>query len=791
MTSDPVTRDSMTRDREPRAMSTDASSHIRKMLDRGWPAVALAALALGLAASNWIALPQFAGAVATIAAAAAAFRLPAPARLALTGIALGAAGLWWGGLRLHELDRSFLSSRIGQPAGASVVVTGAATRSPFAVRMAAEVRRFDGVALRERVLLELPVGRAPPQGAVLEIRARPVAPRGPETGFDERGWLLRRGIHVVLHASGSWQLVGRRGGIGGVGDRLRTAISSALALGTTGERRSLVAGVVLGADEGIEPELRDAFKASGLYHLLAVSGQNIVFIGFGVLGLAHVAGLGRTIGHTLAIVAILAYALAVGWQPSVIRAAVAGCLASVAWLLSRPSDRWHAMAMGAVVLLAWTPRSLLEPGFQLSFVAVAAIFLTLPRLRGLREGYPIRWGVIEVIGISMACGVATAPILWLQFGSIPLWTVLANALAEPAMPVLLGCGLAAAMLAPVVAPAAVALSWLAGLAAAWIAFSARLVASLPFAQTSSQPLVFGLAAALVATVGLKVLPPYRRRAAVTMVVALVPLMALGWWAVHPPPSWSPPAGLRVSFLDVGQGDGILLETPQGAILIDAGPREARVDRQLQRMGLRTLAALVVTHAHRDHVGGAPAVLRRLTVGRVIDPMQPGVGSDERTMRETARQRGVPLEPARAGRTYSLGLLRLRVMWPDRVGLPSEHPHVHGTVVLASYGSIDLLLTGDSESDVTRSLALRQVEVLKVAHHGSSDEGLADELLVLRPRVAVISVAADNDYDHPRADTLAALHRQAGLSVYRTDESGRIVLESDGRSLAVRTERRVR
>jgi len=247
-----------------------------------------------------------------------------------------------------------------------------------------------------------------------------------------------------------------------VGDRLRTAIANALALGTTGERRSLVTGVVLGADEGLDPELRHAFKASGLYHLLAVSGQNIVFIGFGVIGLAYVLGLSRGVGHSLAIVAILAYALAVGWQPSVVRAAVAGCLASVAWLLSRPSDRWHTMAVGAVVLLAWTPRSLLEPGFQLSFAAVAAIFLVMPRLRPVYEGYPVPRWLVEIVGISTACGLVTAPILWLQFGTIPLWTVPANALAEPAMPVLLGAGLAAAIVAPVFQPAAVALSWLAG-----------------------------------------------------------------------------------------------------------------------------------------------------------------------------------------------------------------------------------------------------------------------------------------------------------------------------------------
>ena len=310
------------------------------------------------------------------------------ARLPACALALVLAGWWWGSVRLEALEGSLLVPEIGRSAAVTAVVTGPVRRSTFALRVPAEVRRFDERVLRERVLLELPLGRSPPQGAILELRATVAAPRGPEDGFDERGWLARRGVHVVLHGR-DWRIVGRRGGIGGVSDRLRAHVAGAIAPGLEGERHAVLAGIVLGEDEGLTDELRDDFKASGLYHLLAVSGQNITFLALGVLGLAWLLGIPRLAAEVVAIAAIAGYVLAVGWQPSVVRAGVAGGLASLAWLLSRPRDRWHFLALGAAVLLAWTPASLLEPGFQLSFAAVGAIFLLVPRLRPALEGYPL------------------------------------------------------------------------------------------------------------------------------------------------------------------------------------------------------------------------------------------------------------------------------------------------------------------------------------------------------------------------------------------------------------------
>ncbi len=166
-------------------------------------------------------------------------------------------------------------------------------------------------------------------------------------------------------------------------------MSSSLETVPPGERRAVLAGVVLGEDEGLEADLRDSFRASGLYHLLAVSGQNVAYVVAGTILVVWALGLPRWLGELGALGTVAAYVLAVGWQPSVVRAGIAGGLASLAWLASRPRDRWYFLLVGAAVLLAWNPYSLLEPGFQLSFSAVAAIFVLVPCISRRLEGYPL------------------------------------------------------------------------------------------------------------------------------------------------------------------------------------------------------------------------------------------------------------------------------------------------------------------------------------------------------------------------------------------------------------------
>jgi competence protein ComEC len=724
-------------------------------------AVALAAVVLGV------------GAIAT----SSRHRLP------VLALALLLAGWWWGSARLDALDRSLLLPKADTAGRALVAVTGPARRSRYELRVPAQVRRFRDEVVREPVLLRLPPGRSPPQGALLDIIGEIKIPRGSKNGFDERTWLRRHGVHVVLRAT-RWRVVGRRGGLAGFADGLRVKLARSMAPGLGGDRRAVLAGIVLGEDEGLSDELRARFRASGLYHLLAVSGQNVALIAGGVLLLAWLVGLPRLFGQLAVLGAIGGYVLAVGWQPSVVRAGIAGALASLAWLASRPQDRWYFLLLGAAILLAWNPYSLLDAGFQLSFAAVAAIFVAVPRLERSLAGYPVPRSLADAVAVSSACGLATAPILLTQFGSVPIYSIPANALAAPVAGPLLGLALITALVAPVLPPLAAALAWMNGWLAAYLAACARLVGGLPYAAAPPRTAlaVIGLTIVL-ALLAARLRPPRTPRLAV---LALMVVMVAGGWRLRAGDAGlPPPSGLRITFLDVGQGDGALLQVAEGAVLVDEGPPEADVEGQLRALGIRRLAMIVLTHPQRDHVGGAADVLERLEVGSVLDPGIPTQSSDEKGALAAARRRHVRVILARAGQAFRLGGLRIRVLWPDGPGTRGDDPNNHAVVLIASYGRTDALLTADAESDVTGHLHVPPVEIVKVAHHGSDDPGLADLLAQLHPRVAVISVGAHNDYGHPSPSTIATLSAVPGLAVYRTDRDGRVVVESEGGRITVR------
>ena len=683
-------------------------------------------------------------------------RLGAGLLVVATVTAVAAVGAAWSLHRLALLDRDPLAPRIGQVVDGRVVVVGQPRPGPFGTKVAAEL---DGHAV------ELVLTHEIQTGDVLAVHGRLARPRGPSNGFDERTWLAHQGIHELLRVQRA-ATIGRRGGLLGAVDSIRRRARDALAAGGDGEPAKVAQGLLLGGSGELSLETQEDFRASGLQHILAVSGSNIALLAGIVLATAWLVGLSRAVAHAIVIPTLIAYALVVGPGASVVRASVAGVAVSTAWLVNRPVLRWHVLALGAAIVIGLDPWAVVEPGFQLSFVAVAAIYALAPRLSTWLDGRPCPAVLRVPIAVSVACTVATAPISWWHFdraslvGSVP-----ANLLALPLVAPALWLAVLAVVAYPIAPVVTVALD---------VAIDGLAETLIRVAQLGAW--LDGRGAIVLALVGLPLTLALRTRhpiacigpglAVIALAVVCAPLLV-----AHP--VRAPPASLRVTFLDVGQGNATLIEAPGLTVLDDAGPPAANVARTLRTLSVRRLDLLVLSHPQSDHVGGAADVLAGVTVGRVLDPGLPSSEPFELAALARARERGVPVTIARGGLRVRAGPVELRVLGPRHV-VPGEDPNRAAIVLEVRQGACRFLLPADAESDVTSPLELPQATVLEVAHHGSADPGLAALLRRVRPREAVISVGKDNSYGHPAASTLETLTR-AGVRIRRTDREGDVSL----------------
>jgi competence protein ComEC len=726
---------------------------------------------LGTVAAPWLAAGLAAPALAASGAIGVALVVLAPLLLRLrtgrlgggaTAVAL-TCGLLGAGWSLHGIAARAadpLHSRVGHVERARLVVEGQPRPGPFG---SSAIARLDGhpVELRARGLLQ--------QGSVVEASGSLAAVPPSAPGFDRRTWLARQGVHETL-AARSLVTLGRRGGVQGALDRLRDGARAALQAGGDDESSRIATGVALGGTAALADGTVEAFRASGLAHLLAVSGGNVVLLVAAVLGLAWLARVPRPLAHGCTIPAVVAYAAIVGGGPSVVRAAATGVLVSLAWLVGSARDPWHLLALAAAAVLALDPWAVAGPGFQLSFAAVAAIHGFAPRIRAWLEGTVVPLRLCAPLSISLACTLATAPIALIDFGRTSLVASLpANLLALPAVAPLLWLSLAACALWPVAPGAAAVLDGAVRALGAYIGLVARLGAWLDGALP-------GRALLVAAVVGALAWLTLRRRGAGALAGGVAGLLlALAWPSARASPP--PPRALRVTFLDVGQGSAALIEAPGLRALVDTGPPSARAERLLRRRGVTSLDALLLSHDQLDHDGRAAAIVRGLRVALLVTPAITGHSASLVDAVSAARARGTRVLSGRAGLVLRTGGVQLRVVGPLHP-TPATPANDAALVVLVRQRACSFLLPADAESPVLLADDLAPVGVLNVSHHGSADPRLARLLTQLRPHLAVISVGAHNSYGHPAATTLAAL-AEAGVPVRRTDREGDIALGCPG------------
>lgn len=637
--------------------------------------------------------------------------------------------------------------------------------------------------------------RSPWLGLLPSTRLRVTARAAPAlVGGDRVAAVLRvrdrGGPEVVGEASGTQRFAGR----------LRAGLREATD-GLPADARALLPGLVVGDTARITPELDEAFKETDLAHTLAVSGSNLTILLallIGPPGLAQLVerrGLAPRLGVSLRATALLGGGLTLGFvvvcrpDPSVLRAAACGAVALLALATGRRRSLIPALATAVLLLVLYDPWLARSYGFLLSVLATGALLTLAPRwsLALRRRGVPPR--TAEALAAAAAAQALCAPVVAVLSARVSLVAVPCNLLVEVAVAPATVLGFAALATAPVAMPVAKALAWCAGWPAGWIADVARTGASLPGGGVD-WPGSWTGAGLLALLTGLLLLAGRR-------------LLGHPWWCagcvlvfvlavVQPPPlarvitGWPPP-GWRLAMCDVGQGDAMVLAAGEATgVVVDAGPDPALVDGCLRTLGITKVPLVVLTHFHADHVAGLAGVLRGRSVGAIeATGLEEPVDQAESVRREAAARR-IPVTRAVAGEERRTGTLAWEVLWPPAgPAVPvSEGPNDASVTMLVRSAGLRFLLLGDLEppaqQELLRSPAgarLAGVDVLKVAHHGSAYQ---DPELIRRvaPRLALISVGADNTYGHPAPGTVAAL-RAGGAVVLRTDRDGALAVAGRG------------
>ena len=672
-------------------------------------------------------------------------------------------------------------------------------------------------------------------GDVLKITGKLQTPPQLED-FDYKTYLERQGIYSVIYYPGV-KLLDRGQGLKPLQwiYAARERLSASLARALPEPQGSLAQAILLGLRGNIPDSLYQAFSRTGTAHLLAISGLHVgiitaMLLSFGIL----VFGRQRSLYIWLALGLIWFYALLAGMRPPIIRAVTMGSLFLIAEYLGRQRSAIIALAFAAAVMVGIQPHVLWSVSFQLSFSAMTGLILLFPHFQewgrkrvaavfGDKEPLLTAGSIItDVFAASLATIVAVWPLIAYNFGIVSLVALPATFFSLPALPFIIVTASLVAFAGLFALLAAQILGWLAWLFLSYLVFLVQGFDALPYSSlevtTISTWHIWGyyvILAGVTASLNhrnqladffsrltsrmrkaAEDIPKPRRSFSAKWLALPLLVVAILVWSVA---LTAPDDKLHVNFLNVGQGDAILIQTPDGQnILIDGGPDSQQINLELSKklpFWDRTIDLVVCTQPQADHVTGLVEVLHRYKVKQVLDP---GVSYNSSIYREWLRlveEKGIEYNIARAGQDIDLGTgIRMEIVNPPQKFFQGTSCDIdnNGVVLKLIWNKVSFLFTADIREEAELELILQRANlrstVLKASHHGSMTSTIPQFLVAADPEVAVISAGADNPFGHPSCEVVERLIDRVGEdNVYRTDEDGTIELTTDGERLWVKTD----
>jgi competence protein ComEC len=652
--------------------------------------------------------------------------------------------------------------------------------------------------------------------------------------FDYRGYLAHQGIYSTMSYPEIEVLETGKGfkPLAWVYSA-RDHLSQSLAKVLPEPQASLAQAIVLGTRGNIPSSVNADFSRTGTAHLLAISGLHLSILA-GILLSAGIWLFGRRryIYIWLALGTIWLYAVITGMHPPVVRGATMASLFLTAELLGRQRSAITSLAFAAAIMVGISPQVLWSASFQMSFMAMVGLILVTPFFQAMgrkavnatlgedRLAVPIANTITDSFSVSLGAVIGIWPLVAYYFGIISFVGPPATFLSLPALPGIITTGALAGGLGLIAQPVAQVIGWLAWLPLSYLLVVVKALATIPSAYLKVTYLNPNIVWAYYLTLGVALWLNSHRRQAGTLTTRPLTLARSGMnkmtdlvsklprrWVIPPlltaailvpvAAATMPDNNLHVSFLDVGQGDAILIHKGNQQVVVDGGPSPQSITLELgKKMPFwdRTIELVVLTHPHPDHVTGLVEVLNRYQVKQVL---YPDLDSDSSTYKEWLRlTKDIKSTIAQAGQEIDLGDgVVIEVLNPQTPLLSDTESDIdnNGVVSRISMEEVSFLLTADimweAEFELIAQRASLNSTVLKVAHHGSSASTTPEFLAVVNPRVAVISVGKDNPYGHPGDEVIARLEENVGSeNIYRTDENGTIEFITDGERLWVKTEK---
>ncbi len=595
---------------------------------------------------------------------------------------------------------------------------------------------------------------------------------------------------------------------------IRDYISGVIDRNLSGESAHFLRGLLLGDRSRIGDDVRETFITAGVIHVLAVSGLHVgimLMIFFAVFGFLRIPRIPKLL---MTIAGLIIFMFVTGAAPSVVRATIMASIILIGFILQRKSDIYNSIAVAALILLFHDSRELFKPSFQLSFAAVLSIVYLYPRFwGGIRWRFPHleeRWLIryfIQLFLVSCAAQIGTLPFTAYYFERISLIAFIANLLVIPGVFFVLSFGFASVLFGGVSSIVERIYGLVTEFLLTGILSFVDLISQLSFA--SIEVYHFGVLGGLlfyaIISVVVHITHPRRFRSSCVGLLVVLNIYVINYNVTFDPESRQPL--LTITMLDVGQGDALFIEFPDGRnMLYDAGPRtltsdagERTVIPFLKRHGVRYIDAVVISHGHTDHYGGLKAVLREIDVGTIYDTGQPVSGVWYKNLYEKIERKNVAVELVRAGDIINtFDNVRLYVVHPAPAFIQqpgddrSWNLNNASIVLLLVFGDVRILLTGDAEMEAENYMLhfygdFLEADILKAGHHGSNTSSTERFVEIVSPGKALISVGRMNRFNHP-GDKVVKRFNDNNVVTYRTDIHGAVTVRSCGNEFWVQTMR---